>query len=223
MNRNNHYCKTKLLNTLSFILIFCLFLGSKTIVNGETILGRISYWDDVEKASVGNWGKNTIHLETLKLNGDDSFDFLSAMKSVKKSWGNALDLTIVREEVHSTSANGDIFFFGGTKEEILLLTGTDLENIAGLTKKKSSKYGVWQYGNTTKIGRKITKARCFIASDYDDGGSRTVERLKNVAKHEMGHALGWVGHASKNNVMYKQESDVTILTKIDKRHLKQVY
>jgi predicted Zn-dependent protease len=39
----------------------------------------------------------------------------------------------------------------------------------------------------------------------------------------MGHALGWVGHASKNNVMYKQESDVTILTKVDKRHLKQVY
>jgi len=106
----------------------------------------------------------------------------------------------------------------------LLRTGTDLENKAGLTKKKSSKYGVWQYGNTTKIGRKITKARCFIASDYDDGDSRTVERLKNVAKHhEMGHALGWVGHASKNNVMYKQESDVTILTKVDKRHLKQVY
>ena len=54
--------------------------------------------------------------------------------------------------------------------------------------------------------------------------NRTPDEYKKTCTHELGHALGWHGHAANFlDVMCQGNSTITVLSEHDKRHLSQVY
>ena len=57
-----------------------------------------------------------------------------------------------------------------------------------------------------------------------DNENRNVANYQNIFTHEMGHALGFMGHTgSTSSVMYHSVSEISSLTISDKSELQQVY
>lgn len=63
-------------------------------------------------------------------------------------------------------------------------------------------------------------ARGYIINDSNN----TLNIYMNAATHELGHALGWMGHSTdKNDVMGAYSFGLYKLSDHDKCHLSQVY
>ena len=85
----------------------------------------------------------------------------------------------------------------------------------------------WDYndGSTIIYGNLISSSVCLIVDHGETLEQQALEqKLKNTVTHEMGHALGWIGHSSNSNdVMYSVRSSISVLTSRDITHLEQVY
>ena len=76
------------------------------------------------------------------------------------------------------------------------------------------------YNGNQKTIKEIKAAPICIK--YVEG--RLDAYVKKTLLHELGHALGYIGHsASTGDVMYASSSSQTYLSMQDIRHLKQVY
>ena len=96
------------------------------------------------------------------------------------------------------------------------------DSLSGLTSMNYSQYAYLNYNGSTKMLKKMISASVFI---IDNG--RTEAKYNKTFTHELGHALGWLGHSSRTNnnldIMYAYSSTVQNLTYYDKAHLNQVY
>jgi len=99
---------------------------------------------------------------------------------------------------------------------------------AGRTYQNSNYEGKWTYGSSIKQGMKM-KAKTYGYVRALDSGTSTYkqDRFKNIATHELGHALGWFGHSNtKGDIMYVKNLDdgtPTALVTAEKNHLRQAY
>ena len=181
-------------------------------------LGTLSYWES-DSSSIGRWS-STPKVYRFPLNSSFSSTFISCVSAAKTQWNTnaGIGLTIT-----DSSSQANIHCYGGTAEEIAEQTGktaASLSGHSGMTYYNSKTLeGTYTYGSSTKKGY-IFSDVLVVVLDLDRDAAYT----KKTTIHEIGHALGWMGHSSNSsNVMYQGSTTETTLTTADKRHLQQVY
>lgn len=198
----------------SLMLCFTLVTTLSITALAATNLGTLSYW---YSDSIARWDKSSINVYTNKLNSNGYFYFLNGINHGCDQWDDALGITL---NYGSTYTSAPIKFYGGTKDEVSAYGDfTITSSTNGVTILTVSVEGTWKYGNTTKTGYLLSSAvGCIIDKDH------TTDEYKKTCTHELGHALGWVGHSSNSSdIMYSLGSSVTSLTTRDSKHLSQVY
>lgn len=211
--------KAKVMSLARLLLIMLLVFGLSVTAYAAN-LGTLSCWyatyTESQTTNIGRWAANTLTVRTIKLNSDASFSFLIGVNHAASEWEDALGITI---NTSSTTSTGDIEYYGGTRAEIATYTGYTIPtDVAGRTRYYYTyEEGTWTYGSSSKTGYLFSFIYCYLVDDSDD-------YEYNVATHELGHALGWMGHTPNSSaVMYHTQSSVETLTAIDKNHLSQVY
>ena len=206
---------------VALLISIALVLACMPIANAAN-LGTLTYWyanyTEDSTTEIGRWLANSITIRATKINSNANFSFLTAIDHGVTQWKNTLGKTITSS---STVTSGDIEWYGGTLAEIKAYTGYTLpDDVAGKTRYYyKSTEGTWTYQNSTKTGYLFSFIYCYTV---DNG--YTANQYKNVSTHELGHALGWIGHStSSSDVMYPTMSSITQLTTRDKNHLSQVY
>lgn len=181
-----------------------------------TNLGTLSYWySDSDK--IARWDKSSINVNISKLNSNASFYFINGIGHGCNQWDDTLGITL---KYGSSYTSAPIKFYGGTKDEVSAYGDFTISSSTnGVTQRTLSVEGTWKYGNTSKDGYLLSSAiGCIIDKDH------TTDEYKKTCTHELGHALGWVGHSSNSSdIMYSSGSSVTSLTTRDSNHLSQVY
>ncbi len=177
----------------------------------------MTFRKNTSEASIGRWDGESVDIYLDKLNSDASFYFFNGMTHGCREWDDVTGMTI---DWNTSKPSSPIVFYGGTIEQINNMTNLRVdEKINGVTYTTYSIEGIWQYGNMSKSGRKITKA---VGCVIDKG--HTIDEYRNTCTHELGHALGWAGHSyNSSDIMYSMGTSVTSLTARDVNHLSQVY
>lgn len=204
--------KMKALCLPSVILFACL--ATSIVATG---LGSIPYWES-DSYEIGRW-KNTpsVYQTTLGLDGFTSSNFSTYTTHARNQWSNA---GISTTSTNSLS-NAKIRIYGGNVTALALQNPSINSSMAGYAQVFQQEYdGTWDYKGFQKTGNIHLDAECYIVFK----NNQTSDYYKSVTTHELGHALGWIGHNSTStNVMYSIANSVTTLTTVDKRHLGQIY
>ena len=179
-------------------------------------LGPISYWADIESNFVGHWTSDpAVYKE--KLDSDASFYFLNGVSSAISEWNTALGTNIFTT---TSESNADIVIYGGTTSELAALGYTLSSSHVGYTSWNYSYIGHYTYRNSVKLGAELNNATILIKSI----SGKTANGYINTCTHELGHTLGFFGHASSTSaVMYAFDHTGYTLQTAEKNHMAQVY
>ena len=185
-----------------FAIFFAISLLTLSVRAKAYEVLNCQYWYS-DSNSVGRWAFSPT-ITSVKLNDNEAFGFVSAYLYAKDAWNNA-GISLA----HTSSTSANIVCYGGTASEIYERTGFSLsDTTTGLTSYSSTMYKYLNYNGTQYNLRNMSRATVMIK----DRGA-TLNQYKKTTMHEMGHALGWMGHSSySTDVMYASSSSVTTLS-----------
>lgn len=205
------------LNYRGFAVFFVIFLIllNLTVVYGTTY-EQLDYWYS-DSNSIGKW-YSTPSVGSNKLNSNSSFYFSIGNSHAKSQWNSAG----ISTSTTSNFSSADIQVYGGTY--------TELQNTGEFSSMSSTSTGICYYDS--RSFKLFYEHESSVKSGYEMGACHigikdrgaTLNEYKKTCTHEMGHSLGWFGHASgSTNIMYAYSSSYTSLTSVDKNHLSQIY
>lgn len=173
-----------------------------------------AYWCS-DSDRVGYWRTPpTYYAENVTPSGD--FYFEDGRSTALSQWSNALEISILA----ASESNADICIYGGTKTDLEVLYNVSLSTYNGLTVfgRPVNEETVCCNGEFKTIAYMLY-AKIYIVSKGND-----INTLKKTVTHELGHALGYLGHSSVNtDVMYSSGHNSYTLKSNDINHLKQIY
>lgn len=176
--------------------------------------GRIDNWYDFESHVVGRWESSPV-VYTQKLDSNTSFPFYNSVSTARNIWSTALGVNMTST---GSSSNANIKIYGGSASDLAKYGGKLGSNDYGYTQRGFNCTGYYSSGSDRKLYGKMTSATVYILSRTASSNSVT-----NVCLHELGHALGYIGHTNSSGIMYYQPSEIIELTRNDLNHLSQVY
>lgn len=203
--------KTKIL-----IIIFIVLISLTTNVYAST-LGTISYWYDTTSNNIGRWNYTPYLWASNVDSGFTSAQFATYVSHATSQWSSAgISTNGIDEEGYA-----NIRIKGGTYNTLHALEPDITPTDAGLTVFIGTYEGEWVYNGANKTGYLcVSPIMVYIISK----SGKSDNGYKNTTTHELGHALGWMGHTSNSSdIMYGTETEVTVLTSRDKNHLNQIY
>ena len=209
----------KKVTILAVVLLMTAILVVQPVQADEIAdLGTLYYWYS-DSNEIGSWFNSSIPMYCYNLSGNSSFPFSTMVNHAANQWSSALSVSITTTTDISSSM---ISVYGGTAEQFTQLGHPgSFNNVAGFTNVDYSFLGYWYYPttNTYKSGCVMTSGVSHILDK-----NATLDNYKTVTTHEIGHALGWLGHSSSSSdIMYPYVSTTTTLTTRDITHLSQTY
>ena len=196
-----------------WILLFLTFSMLLLSVNAQNEVD-IDYWYS-NSDEICRWA-GTPSISYKKLNSNSNFTFLVAYSHARTQWNDGGISTI-----SGTFPSTNVVCYGGTISEIYSETGLVVpssDNGVTFFSHSTSYTNLNYYGSVKKLYIMSSAKVCVV----DKG--RTANQYKKTCTHEIGHALGWIGHSSvSTDIMYYTGSSITALTNRDINHLAQVY
>lgn len=179
--------------------------------------GTLAVWENVEVNTISYWDHTpTVYVENYS--ESSSFYFEEGVQCAISQWNSALGITMT---ITQNEDEADIRIYGGTQDAMIQQGQLPNETTAtGLTYTSKEGYdGYYMIDNEAKISRKIRGARILI---FFDGQS--INECKKTVTHELGHALGYDGHAGgTTSVMYYKRHVYYTLKAGEIAHLQQMY
>ena len=179
--------------------------------------GALSCWYS-DDCRIGRWNSNYLDVYKWRLSLNNSPYFLDGISHACSQWGNALSLNISSS---ITCSDAPIRYYGGSLAAINTFWDYQITNeVNGVTDLHDYYYtDTWYLGTSVYTGLTIYGVEgCIIDKGY------TPNKTKKTCTHELGHALGWIGHSDvSSDIMYKRGSSITSLSYRDIQHLSQVY
>lgn len=183
-----------------------------------TYLGVLSTWRNNESNRVACWPASVKVYQGNVAGGSLSSDVIQACSTAMSQWSLELGVLITRV---STEDAADIVIYGGTREEFIGQNKPPKNEFAGATTESrlGNPVGYYLYNNSAKILYESEGATTHI---YHENGM-SLDDYKKVYIHELGHALGYLGHSPvETDVMYYEPTTYT-LSEGEIAYLEQFY
>lgn len=186
-------------------------------------LGTLSVWNDVVGDLVLYWPEEfepeKIYIKNLDVTSNAVIT--SACQYAISIWNNALNLDM---EITTNENSADIIIYVGTAQKLednnTFVNVVENSILLGQT---SCDYGeiegYYTYGGSKKLVAPMENAYIGIVSDR----ANTDSKAKWTALHELGHALGYIGHSGNSSDIMYYAYGATALSAAEIAHIKQIY
>ena len=182
----------------------------------QTYKGTLSRWSDIESDVIGFWSESPSVYEENIESDNTAFHFDEGVDSAIDQWNDVLNLSMTMTSMEN---NADIVILGGTRQQLAARGHTVSDGANASTVMQYQIVGYYTYNGTIKLEAEMLGAKIGVVS-----GSRPINEYRKTVTHEMGHALGYFGHASgTTDVMYFAGHASYTLKPNDYAHLQQVY